>query len=152
MRPATLWRGRRALASSFLVAVALLAAATDTLAAPSHELSLGTARSEFNAICADLTEARALLERGAVTGEDFGDRILVLFARADTLAALLAGMPRPATGPIGLQRGTAFLIDSLRENWLGIAAQNGMSFAEADLALKTAVAWRSSEAEGVPLP
>jgi hypothetical protein len=36
-----------------------------------------------------------------------------------------------------------YLIDSLRENYVGIVGRNGISFVTADQALQAAVAWRS---------
>lgn len=104
------------------------------------------ALEEFRAICEGLTAAREQLANGRLDETAFADSILALFERADSLAQRLAAGPR---GPswLTLQRGTGYLIESLRENWIGIAAKNGMSFADADMALKAALAWRSDVVE-----
>ena len=126
------------------------------LAVPTPALANGhapraTMLTEFNAICAELGEARDQLARGALGDEDFADRILDLFVRADSLAGLLgAGAPtaRGDLGSFALQKGVLYLIESLRENYVGIVGRNGVRFVEADQALKAAVAWRS----GAPSP
>ena len=101
---------------------------------------------EFRTLCAELAEVRDQLAAGRLAEPAFADSILALFERADSLAQRLATAPR---GPswMTMQRGMGYLISSLRDNWIGIAAQDGMSFAEADLALKAAVAWRSGVVE-----
>jgi Flp pilus assembly pilin Flp len=134
-----------------VVAVSLLTGGS-AMAAPKASFAVASVTEEFNAICSELTEARLRLERGEVGEGDFGDLVLGLFLRADSLAGIVASLPNGGKGPLGLQRGTAYLIDSLRENWVGIVARNGVSFAEADLALKAAVAWKNSEASAVPIP
>jgi hypothetical protein len=99
---------------------------------------------EFRGLCAELSDARERLATGRMDEAAFADTLLSIFIRADGLAEVLAAGPRGNPSRITLQRGTAYLIDSLRDNWLGVSARNGMSFAEADLALKAAVAWRSN--------
>ena len=104
------------------------------------------AMDEFRDICSDLESARARLASGRIDSGTFADTLLALFVRADSLAHLIAAGPR---GPswITLQRGNGYLIDSIRDNWIGASGQNGMSFADADVALKAAAAWRSNVAE-----
>jgi len=111
-----------------------------------------TALLEFRAICTQLDAARALLAVGRLDESAFADSLLSLFARADSLAQLLAAGPRGNPSWITLQRGVGYLIESLRENWVGVAAKNGMSFAEADTALKAALAWRSDVLEASVTP
>ena len=102
------------------------------------------ALEEFRGLCNELTAARDRLATGRLNEEAFADTLLALFARADSLASRLASGPAGNPSRITLQRGTAYLIDSLRDNWIGIQARNGVSFAEADLALKAAIAYRSN--------
>jgi hypothetical protein len=102
--------------------------------------------TEFNAICKDLLDARERISCGALNEEAFTDRVLELFVRADSLSRLLGTSSinvHRDMGTFALQRGVDYLIDSLRENYVGIVARNGVSFVEADQALKAAVAWRS---------
>lgn len=118
-------------------------------APPARSALLG----EFNAVCFDLTLARAALARGEMGDDEFADRILSLFVRADSLATLLRAAStfgRGGTADFALERGVTYLIDSLRENYVGIVARNGVSFLDADQALKAAVAWRSDAATGSP--
>jgi hypothetical protein len=107
---------------------------------------------EFRGLCAELTEAREQLAAGRMDESAFADTLLSLFIRADHMAEVLAAGPPGNPSRISLQRGSAYLIESLRENWIGLAARNGMSFAQADLALKAAVAWRSTLAEASASP
>lgn len=111
---------------------------------------------EFNRICAELTRTRADLGSGLLREEDFAERILVLFVDADSLqVALRAAWPgaRHAGTPFfAMERGLRYLIESLRENYVGIAEQNGWSFVEADRALQAAVAWRSGAEGGAGRP
>ena len=91
-----------------------------------------------------LFEARG--DRGVLHDEEFADKILDLFVRADSLATILCEDPARARRDIGtfaLKKSVLYLIESLRENYVGIVGQNGVRFVEADLALKAAVAWRS---------
>jgi len=103
--------------------------------------------TEFNAICAELGTARDQLARGALHDEEFADKILDLFVRADSLATILCEDPARARRDLGtfaFKKSVLYLIESLRENYVGIVGQNGVRFVEADQALKAAVAWRSS--------
>ncbi|MGE5176434.1 MAG: hypothetical protein ACM3JJ_08675 [Hyphomicrobiales bacterium] len=143
-RPGRFARGARA-----LLAIALVATLA---AAPRHaDASAGaTGRSallgEFNEICYELTLARASLARGEMQDDAFADRILDLFARADSLATLLArdtSRPQGDMADFALKRGISYLIDSLRDNYVGIVGRNGVSFIDADQALKAAAAWRA---------
>lgn len=102
--------------------------------------------TEFNAICEELTLARDLLGTSDLSDGDFANTILDLFVRADTLAAILGDGSQRANRDLptfALQKGVVYLIESLRENYVGIVGRNGVSFVEADQALKAAVAWRS---------
>ena len=107
---------------------------------------------EFNRICSDLAHARDELRSGLLDEPDFGDRILDLFVQADSLrTALLATAPalrRPGTPAFAMERGLRYLIESLRQNYVGMAGQNGLNFLDADLALQAAVAWRSGAMGG----
>jgi hypothetical protein len=107
---------------------------------------------EFNRICSDLAHAREELRSGLLDEPDFGDRILDLFVQADSLrTALLATAPalrRPGTPAFAMERGLRYLIESLRQNYVGMAGQNGLNFLDADLAFQAAVAWRSGAMGG----
>ncbi|HEX7077545.1 MAG TPA: hypothetical protein VF363_03915 [Candidatus Eisenbacteria bacterium] len=149
-RPGWFAPATRAIATT--VAIALLLAmprhASAASGAPARSAILG----EFNEICYELTLARASLARGELQDADFADRILDLFVRADSLAALLSiDQPRSRGEVAGfaLERGVAYLIDSLRDNYVGIVGRNGVSFVEADQALKAAVAWRADATPSV---
>jgi len=110
-------------------------------------LLLAAMLPEFNRICTDLTRAREELRVGTLGEEAFGDRILALFVDADSLMNSLetAGTSarRIASQLFAMSHGIRYLIDSLRENYVGIVARNGSSFVAADRALQAAVAWRS---------
>ena len=101
------------------------------------------ALQEFRGLCSDLATARERLAAGRLDESAFADTLLSLFAQADSLAQWLSMRAHGNPNWIPLQQGTRYLIASLRDNWVGIAAKNGMSFAEADTALKAALAWRS---------
>ena len=109
--------------------------------------SPGTAvLTEFNAICEELSLARGLLAQGDLPDDDFANTSLALFVRADTLATTVGDGSQRANRDLptfALQKGVVYLIESLRENYVGIVGRNGVSFVEADQALKAAVAWRS---------
>ena len=110
---------------------------------------------EFNAICTELGAARDDLSRGALRDDDFADKILDLFVRADSLATILRDASpgaRRDLGSFALQKGVLYLIESLRENYVGIVGQNGVRFVEADQALKAAVAWRSGVSSPAAAP
>jgi hypothetical protein len=142
------------MAISMLAALPRLAPAAST-SSPSGFESLSSsakgapkaALEQFRGICSDLEAARARLASGRMDEAAFADTLLSLFARADSLAQGLAAGARGNPSWITLQRGVGYLIESLRENWIGAAAKNGMSFAEADTALKAALAWRSDAIE-----
>jgi hypothetical protein len=103
--------------------------------------------SEFRQICSELEQARAGLAGGALSDDSFADRVLDLFVRADSLQHALprGGWVRNSGGGPGgfaLSRAFRYLIESLRENYVGIASKNGIDFVEADRAYQAAVAWR----------
>jgi len=102
---------------------------------------------EFNRICAELTRTRADLGSGILADEAFAERVLGLFVDADSLQLALRtawpGVHRAGTPLFAMERGLRYLIESLRENYVGIAEQNGWSFVEADRALLAAQAWQS---------
>jgi hypothetical protein len=141
------------MAISLLAAMPRLAPAASTPSSPdlpslAHAAAVPKAALEqFREICSDLEAARARLASGRLDESAFADTLLALFSRADTLAQTLAAGARGNPAWMTLQRGVGYLIESLRDNWVGIAAKNGMSFAEADNALKAAVAWRTDVAE-----
>ena len=111
--------------------------------------------TEFNAICAELGAARDQLAQGTLHDEEFADKILDLFVRADSLATILCEDPARARRDLGtfaLKKSVLYLIESLRENYVGIVGQNGVRFVEADLALKAAVAWRSGASSPAATP
>lgn len=108
------------------------------------------ALDQFRGICSELESARARLANGSLDGHAFADTLLALFTRADSLAQFLAEGSRNNPAWITLQKGMGYLMQSLRENWTGMAGQNGVDFADADVALKAAVAWRSDVAEASP--
>lgn len=111
---------------------------------------------EFNRICAELTRTRADLGSGLLADEEFAERILGLFVDADSLQVALRtawpGARHAGTPFFAMERGLRYLIESLRENYVGIAEQNGWSFVEADRALQAAVAWRSGAGDGAGGP
>ena len=107
---------------------------------------------EFRGLCVELADARERLSVGHMDEAAFADTLLSIFIRADRMAQILAAGSPASPSRVPLQRGTAYLIEALRENWIGIAARNGMSFVQADLALKAAVAWRSNVTEGPASP
>ncbi len=102
---------------------------------------------EFNAVCSELQKARGDLQLRVLDEVTFGDRILELFVRADSITALL-DLKIPAARRIGpslaLHMGLKHLRASLRENYEGIVEGNGYRFVTADLAFKAAEAWRGS--------
>lgn len=103
--------------------------------------------TEFRLICSELELARAGLAAGTLSDDEFGDRVLDLFVRADSLNQELprGGWVKNAghgVGSLALSRAIRYLIESLRENYVGIASKNGVDFVEADQAYQAAVAWR----------
>ena len=102
--------------------------------------------SQFQQICGELDRARTELRSGSLSDDEFADRILDLFVTADSLQNLVpqGGWVRSSGngGTFALSRALHYLIESLRENYVGIAARNGGDFVEADRAYQAAVAWR----------
>lgn len=148
--PGALPRAHRAL----LLAAAAAAGLALVMPGAAHGAVDPTAQvPEFNRICSDLAHAREELRSGLLGEPDFGDRILDLFVQADSLrTALLATAPaalrRPGTPAFAMERGLRYLIESLRQNYVGMAGQNGLNFLDADMALQAAVAWRSGAMGG----
>jgi hypothetical protein len=147
--PGALPRAQRAL----LLAAAAAAGLALVMPSAAHGAVDPTAQvPEFNRICSDLAHARDELRSGLLGEPDFGDRILDLFVQADSLrTALLATAPAlrcPGTPAFAMERGLRYLIESLRQNYVGMAGQNGLDFLDADLALQAAVAWRSGAMGG----
>jgi len=127
-----------------------LAFAPPSGAATAEANDTGGAAAEFRQICSELDAARGGLRAATLTSEEFADRVLDLFVRADSLSQRVprGGWIR-GTGPgagetFALSRALRYLIEALRENYVGIAAGNGVNFVEADRAYQAAVAWRSS--------
>jgi len=139
-------RAKRALVLAAILAL-LDAAPTPRCALAETGPDLNTMLPEFNRICTDLARAREELRLGTLDEESFGDRVLALFVDADSLKNSLqtagASTRRIASPLFAMSHGIRYLIDSLRENYVGIVARNGTSFAAADRALQAAVAWRS---------
>ena len=150
-------------ASVFLPAMAL----TIVLTATTPGIGSGGSRGdgadlkglirEFNAIGTELQKARCDLALHVLDEDSFGDRILELFVRADSIRTLLdKRQPAPRTsGPaFALEWALRHLSESLRENYEGIVERNGYRFVTADLAFKAAEAWKGSfgdEPPAVPL-
>ena len=102
---------------------------------------------EFNTICTELQKARGELQLRVLDEAAFGDRILELFVRADSINTLLQKKvpgPRRSGTALALQWALKHLTDSLRENYEGIVEGNGYRFVTADLAFKAAEAWKGS--------
>jgi len=124
-----------------------LACAAPVDAGKPQAIDLPSIAAEFQDICARLDQARAGLRDGALSNEEFADRVLELFVRADSLRELVprSGWVRASakeTGAFALSRALRYLVESLRENYVGIAAGDGANFVEADRAYQAAVAWR----------
>jgi len=134
--------------TAFLPAFAftfLLTATTPGIGSGEDGASIRGLVHEFNSICADLQTARCDLQMGTVDQTAFGDRILELFVRADSITTLLdrlAPAPRPIGPAFALEWALRHLRESLRENYEGIVERNGYRFVTADLALKAAEAWQ----------
>lgn len=147
-----LWaRTRNAvLLGATLTLIDLAPSPSSALAEPA--VNLRTMLPEFNRICAELTRAREELRMGALNEDSFASRVLDLFVRADSLQLLVQSADtasRRFGGPLyAMERGLRYLIDSLRENYVGIVARNGVSFVAADQALQAAVAWKSGVSTG----
>ena len=102
---------------------------------------------EFNSICTDLQKARGDLQMRILDENAFGDQILELFVRADSISTLFDGRvppPRQIGPAFALEWALKYLRESLRENYVGIVERNGYRFVTADLALKAAEAWQVS--------
>jgi hypothetical protein len=148
--------GQSARAKRTLLLVAFIALLD---AAPSPRCAVGASGPdfaallpEFNRICSDLARAREELRSGRLDNDAFADRVLDLFVRADSLHLSMdsaGATARRFGGPLfAMDRGLRYLIESLRENYVGIAARNGVNFIAADRALQAAVAWRSGAGSG----
>ena len=133
-------------ARTSLLVLAVLCAVPTSAFGENHEPASYV--PEFNRICAELTRTRADLGSGILGDEAFADRVLALFVDADSLQLALRtawpGAHRAGTPLFAMERGLRYLIESLRENYVGIAEQNGLSFVEADRAFQAAMAWQSA--------
>ncbi len=139
-----------------LTLTVLLSAATPSSSAGTQGPEFRDLLQEFNAICIQLETARRDLKSGDLDDQEFGDRILELFVRADSVTTLLQSRfpgPRRLGSVFALDSALRHLRQSLRDNYEGIVQKNGYRFVTADMALKAAEAWRSGVAEtGLPLP
>jgi hypothetical protein len=101
----------------------------------------------LNRICSDLSRSREELRSGMLDADQFSERVLTLFVDADSMREIVEATPPAARwvgGPFfAADHSLRYLIDSLRENYVGIVAGNGLDFAAADQALQAAEAWRS---------
>lgn len=140
-------------ASVFLPAMALTLVLTATTPGIGSGGSRGESADlkglvrEFNAIATELQRARGDLQLRILDERGFGDRILELFVRADSIKTLLdQRFPRPrmAGSSFALEWALRHLEESLRENYEGIVEGNGYRFVTADLAFKAAEAWKGS--------
>jgi len=105
---------------------------------------------EFNSICGDLQKARRDLQLCVLDESSFGDRVLELFVRADSVTTLLdqrVPPPRRLGSAFALEWALRHLRESLRENYEAIVEGNGYRFVTADLAFKAAEAWKGSLVE-----
>ena len=110
---------------------------------------------EFSSICVDLQKAREDFEMRVLDERSFGDRILELFVRADSISTLLdkrAPTSRNSGPAYALQWALRHLRQSLRDNYEGIVEGNGYRFVTADLAFKAAEAWKGSFVELQTVP
>jgi len=147
-RPAAMMRPARGFLPAIALAMVLSASApgTGTAGARTEGAQLQGLVREFNSICAGLQRARADLRLHALDEVSFGDRVLELFCRADSIRTLLEQRaPAPRVGSaFALEWALKHLNDSLRENFEGIVEGNGYRFVTADLAFKAAEAWKGS--------
>lgn len=131
-----------------------LAFAVPAKAEKPEELDVPGIISQFQQICTELDQARAQLRSGAIGDDEFADRVLDLFVWADSLHQEVPRggwvHPNDTTGAFALSRGLHYLIESLRENYVGIASKNGQDFVEADRAYAAAMAWRPEAAAAAP--
>ena len=130
-----------------LVLVALAAAPRSALAAGTTRHDLAGLIPTLNRICSDLARSREELRTGMLDADQFSQRVLALFVDADSMREIVEATP-PAARLVGgpffaADHSLRYLIDSLRENYLGIAGGNGLDFVAADQALQAAEAWRS---------
>jgi hypothetical protein len=128
----------------------LLSAATPSPSEGAGAPNLRDLVKEFNSICTDLEVARRDLQSRGLDEGSFGDRILDLFVRADSISNLLearAPLPRTTGTAFALDWGLRHLRASLRENYEGIVEHNGYHFVTADLSLKAAHAWQGRAVE-----
>jgi hypothetical protein len=135
------------------VALALLALApSPRLAQARPGPDLATLIPAFNRICSDLARSREELRSGLLDDDHFSERVLALFVDADSIREVVDSVPtaaRSAGGPLfAVDRCLRYLIDSLRENYVGIVAKDGIDFVAADRALQAAVAWRTGISAG----
>ena len=156
-RPAAATRKGRALLPAFALTLALTATTPGIGSGGSSrgdDASLQGLVREFNAICFELQKARVDLSTRDLDDLEFGDRVLGLFVRADSIKSLFdSRFPRAhRLGPAyALEWALKHLMESLRENYEGIVEGNGYRFVTADLAFKAAEAWKGSlVAEQVP--
>lgn len=101
----------------------------------------------LNRICSDLSRSREELRTGMLSADQFSERVLALFVDADSMREVVEATPLSERWSGGrffaADHTVRYLIDSLRENYLGIVAGNGLDFVAADQALEAAEAWRS---------
>jgi|GEM_PF-2572074 len=156
--PAAVTRHGTAILPAMALAIVLTATTPgvgsgDSSRGDEHQLR-GLVR-EFNAICSELQRARCDLQLRVLDEVSFGDRILDLFVRADSISTLLdqrVPPPRVVGTAFALEWALRHLRESLRENFEGIVEGNGYRFVTADLAFKAAEAWKGSLAEPVSMP
>ena len=147
-RPAAATRNGTALLPAFALTI-MLTATTPGIGSGSGSRGDGPAVQglvrEFNSICTDLQKARRDLQMRILDESAFGDRILELFVRADSITTLLdrrAPAPRHTGPAYALEWALRHLRESLRDNYEGIVEGNGYRFVTADLAFKAAEAWK----------
>jgi len=151
--PAAATRNGTALIPAFALAI-MLTATTPGIGSGSASRGDGHAVQglvrEFNSICTDLQKARRDLQVRILDEAAFGNRILELFVRADSITTLLdqrAPAPRHSGPAYALEWALRHLRESLRDNYEGIVEGNGYRFVTADLAFKAAEAWKGSLVE-----
>ena len=101
----------------------------------------------LNRICSDLSRSREELRTGMLNADQFSERVLRLFVDADSMREIVEATPMAERWSGGrffaADHSVRYLIDSLRDNYLGIVAGDGLDFVAADKALEAAEAWRS---------
>jgi len=154
-RPAAATRIGRAFLPAFALTLVLTATTPGIGSGGSSradDASLQGLVREFNAICFELQKARVDLSTRDLDDLEFGDRVLGLFVRADSIQSLFDNrFPKGRRlGPAyALEWALKHLMESLRENYEGIVEGNGYRFVTADLAFKAAEAWKGSMVEQV---